>query len=80
MADVPTGKSILDGTIAQAVGCGIGTLYVLGEASKGHYFAAGYELALGNLISAGCYVLWKVFGPRILNWATSNGKLPEANE
>lgn len=80
MADVPTGRSVIEGTAVQLIGCGFAYLYVVHEASKQHYFPAGAEVILGNFVGAILYVVWKVFGPRIINWATDGGKLPEAKE
>jgi len=80
MAEVPTSKSVIEGTTAQLIGCGIAYLYVVNEASKQHFFPAGAEVILGNFVGAIFYILWKVLGPRVINWATDGGKLPEVKE
>ena len=80
MADIPTGKSVIEGTSAQLIGCGIAYMYVTHEAAAGHYFDAGGEVIIANFVGAICYIIWKILGPRVINWATDGGKLPEVKE
>lgn len=68
---MPTGKSIVEGVSAQGFGGALGTLWVLHQASNGHYYPAGMELALGTVFGTVCYILYKLFGPRIVRWAKS---------
>lgn len=59
MADRPTGYSIVEGTIAQALGGSVATLIVLTLAAFKHYLPAGYESALGSFFSIVLYLIWK---------------------
>lgn len=47
----PTGKSIMEGTIAQLLGGSLAGTIVIGMASFEHYMAAGFESAFGTLLS-----------------------------
>lgn len=55
----PTGKSIMEGTLAQVLGGSIGSTFVLGCASFKIYFVAGFESAFGSLLSVAAYLIWK---------------------
>jgi Na+/proline symporter len=65
----PTGRSITEGVSAQAFGGAIGTTFILYQASNGHYYPAGMELALGTVFGTVAYILYKVFAPRLLRWS-----------
>lgn len=58
-ADKPSGRSIIEGTIAQILGGSLASTIVLGLASFGHFFAAGFESAFGSLLGVLCYIAWK---------------------
>lgn len=55
----PTGKSIIEGTIAQVLGGSVASTIVLGLASFGHFMAVGFESAFGSLLGVICYIGWK---------------------
>jgi len=52
-------QGIIEGTIAQALGGSIASVIVLGCASFGHFFAAGFESAFGTLLSVLSYIGFK---------------------
>ena len=58
-SDIPTGRSIIEGTMAQVLGGALGSVIVLGMASFGHYMVAGFESAFGTLLSVICYITFK---------------------
>lgn len=55
----PTGKSIVEGTIAQVLGGSLASTLILTLASFHHYVAAGLESALGTLFGVIAYLGWK---------------------
>lgn len=57
--DKPTGKSIIEGTIAQILGGSLASTIVLGMASFKHYMAAGFESSFGTLLGVVVYIVWK---------------------
>lgn len=57
--DVPTQKSIIEGTVAQILGGSLGSVIVIGLASFGHYFQAGFESAFGTLLGTAFYIGFK---------------------
>lgn len=57
--DKPTGRSILEGSLAQLLGGSIASVIVLGLASAKIFLAAGFESAFGTLLSVLCYLCWK---------------------
>lgn len=59
MSDKPTKQSIVEGTIAQTLGGAVASVFVLGCASFGHYFAAGFESAFGTLLGVVSYIGFK---------------------
>jgi hypothetical protein len=61
MGDEPRTKSqsIIEGTLAQTMGGALASVIVIGLASFGHFFQAGFEAAFGTLISATCYIAFK---------------------
>lgn len=59
MNDKPTKQSIIEGTIAQSLGGALASVVVIGCASFGHYFAAGFESAFGTLLGIGSYIAFK---------------------
>lgn len=58
-SDIPTGRSIVEGTLAQVLGGSIASTIVLGCATFKFYFAAGFESAFGTLLGVICYLGWK---------------------
>lgn len=68
---IPTGKSITEGVSAQAFGGALGTIWVLHQSANGIHYPAGMELAMGTVCGTVTYVLYKLFGPRIIRWARS---------
>lgn len=59
MSDEPTGRSILEGTIAQVLGGSLASVIVLGLASFKVYLAAGFESAFGTLLGIVAYIMVK---------------------
>lgn len=59
MSDKPTKQSIVEGTIAQALGGSLGSVIVIGCASFGHFFPAGFESAFGTLLGITAYIAFK---------------------
>jgi hypothetical protein len=57
----PTGYSILEGTMAQALGGSIASVFVLTLASFHIFLAAGMESALGSLLSVIAYLAVKTW-------------------
>lgn len=55
----PTSKSIFEGTLAQILGGSLAGTIVIGMASFGHYFAAGFESAFGTLLGILAYISFK---------------------
>lgn len=60
----PTGRSMIEGTLAQILGGSLASTIVLGLASAKIYLAAGMESALGSLFSIVCYLSWKTLRKR----------------
>ena len=59
MDEKPSGKSIIEGTIAQVLGGSLASTIVLGLASAKIYLAAGFESAFGTLLGVVCYIAFK---------------------
>jgi hypothetical protein len=55
----PTKQSIVEGTIAQALGGSVASVLILSCASFDVYFAAGLESALGSLFGITAYIGFK---------------------
>ena len=55
----PTKKSIVEGTIAQALGGSLATVIVGLFASFDHYFPAMFESAFGTLLGILSYIVFK---------------------
>jgi len=61
-------KSIAEGLTVQGFGGAVGVLWVLHQKANGHFYEAGFELALGTVISGVLYALYYLFAPRIMRW------------
>ena len=57
--DVPTTRSIIEGSLAQILGGALATTIVTGMASYGHYMQAGFESSFGTLIGVVGYIAFK---------------------
>ena len=57
----PTTYSIIEGTIAQALGGSAASLFVLTLAAFKIYLPAGYESALGSFVGIVTYILVKTW-------------------
>jgi hypothetical protein len=58
-SDIPTSRSIVEGTIAQVLGGSMASVIILTMASFGHYVAAGLESALGTFFGVLFYIAFK---------------------
>jgi hypothetical protein len=55
----PTNKSIMEGSLAAALGGSAASVIVLGLASFGFQFAPGFESAFGTLLTVLAYIGFK---------------------
>ena len=60
----PTGYSIIEGTIAQALGGSAASVFVLTLAAFKVFLPAGMESALGSFVSIVVYIGWKSMSAR----------------
>lgn len=58
-AEKPSGRSIIEGTIAQILGGSLASTIILTMASFKIYVAAGLESSLGTLAGIVFYLCWK---------------------
>lgn len=58
-SDIPTPRSIVEGTIAQVLGGSLASVIILTMASFKHFVAAGLESALGTLFGVLFYIAFK---------------------
>lgn len=58
-SDIPTTRSIVEGSLAQLLFGSAATVIVLTFASFGHFFPAGFESAFGTLLSTLGYIFIK---------------------
>jgi hypothetical protein len=52
-------QSIIEGTLAQALGMNMAGLFVIYQASHGHYYQAGFEVYLGGTAGIILYIAFK---------------------
>lgn len=55
----PTRQSIIEGTLAQALGGGVSIMIVTGLASFDIYMKAGFETAFGTVLGIAFYIKFK---------------------
>lgn len=60
----PTGKSIIEGTLAQFFGGALASTLVIGLSSFDIEFKPGFETAFGTLLTIIAYLSWKGFRRR----------------
>lgn len=63
-----TGSPLGEGLTLLGFSNSIGVLWVLHRKSLGHFYEAGYELALGGVIAGVLFALYYLLGPRISRW------------
>ena len=59
MGDKPTKQSIIEGTMAQALGGSVATMIVGVCASFNHFFPAMFESAFGTFLGILSYIIFK---------------------
>lgn len=61
-------SSAVEGLTVQGFGGAIGVTWMLYQKSKGNFYEAGFESAIGTLITGLLYGAYWLFKPRINRW------------